>query len=43
MHRCGTQYAIARDPSLEANPRDHEAAAKSKDPEESALLLAEHS
>jgi hypothetical protein len=39
-----TQYAIARDPRLEAHLHDLEArAAKSDDPEESAALLAEFS
>ncbi|MFD9216236.1 DUF6247 family protein [Streptomyces sp. NPDC059544] len=39
-----TQYAIARDPRLEAHLQDLEArAAKSENPNESARLLAEYS
>ncbi|MFK0259620.1 hypothetical protein [Streptomyces sp. NPDC090445] len=44
MRLWWTQYAIARDPSLEAHLHDLEArAAKAEDAEESALLLAEYS
>ncbi|MFI8294071.1 hypothetical protein ACIGBL_33545 [Streptomyces sp. NPDC085614] len=44
MRLWWTQYAIARDPGLEAHLRDLEArAAKSEDPEESARFLAEYS
>ncbi|MGW7327344.1 DUF6247 family protein [Streptomyces sp. NPDC054840] len=44
MRLWWTQYAIARDPGLEAHLRDLEArAAKSEDPGESARLLAEYS
>ncbi|MFH7600633.1 DUF6247 family protein [Streptomyces racemochromogenes] len=44
MRLWWTQYAIARDPALEAHLRDLEArAAKSEDTEESTRLLAEYS
>lgn len=44
MRLWWTQYAIARDPGLEAHLRDVEArAATSKDPAESTRLLAEYS
>ncbi|MCX4692382.1 DUF6247 family protein [Streptomyces sp. NBC_01408] len=44
MRLWWTQYAIARDPELDAHMRDLEArAAKSEDPEESMALLEEYS
>lgn len=44
MRLWWTQYAIARDPRLEAHLNDLEAhAAKAEDPQESAALLAEYS
>ncbi|WP_327686570.1 DUF6247 family protein [Streptomyces sp. NBC_00467] len=44
MHLWWTQYAIARDPGLEAHLADLQArAAKEDDPQESGRLLAEYS
>ncbi|MFJ8214838.1 hypothetical protein [Streptomyces sp. NPDC096033] len=44
MRLWWTQYAISRDPALEAHLHDLEArASSSEDPEESARLLAEYS
>ncbi|MFJ6636729.1 DUF6247 family protein [Streptomyces sp. NPDC091376] len=44
MHLWWTQYAIARDPSLEAHLHDLQArAAKSEDSDDSTRLLAEYS